>query len=87
MTHPDPTSAGAPEGMSADDVEGRSELASCLGKEVWPADASRLLAKASESNAPEKVLRQLRSLPAGRQFQNASDVWQALHGGVEQHRF
>jgi hypothetical protein len=83
----DPTTAGTPTGMSEGDVEGRAELSSYLGKEVWPADADTLRAKAAEANAPDHILGRLRSLPGGRQFQNVSDVWRALSGGTEQQRF
>lgn len=87
MATDDPTSAGTPIGMSGGDVEGRVDLAAALGKEIWPADAETLQAKAREGNAPDRVQNQLRSLPRGQQFANVSEVWQALHGGVEQQRF
>jgi hypothetical protein len=83
----DPTTAGTPTGMSEGDVEGRAELASYLGKEVWPASAETLQAKAREGNAPDRIQGQLQSLPSDRQFETVSQVWQALHGGVEQQRF
>ena len=86
-TNADPTTAGSPAGMSDSDVQGRADLASYLGKEVWPADAETLRAKAREANAPDRVQGQLKSLPSGQRFANVSEVWQALHGGVEQQRF
>ena len=87
MAANDPTSAGTPDGMSGGDVAGRPELAGYLGKEIWPADADALKQKAREANAPDHVQGQLSSLPAGQTFANISEVWQALHGGVEAHRF
>ena len=78
---------GVPDGMTEDDVAARSELASYLGKECWPGDGAALLLKAAELNAPETVLNRLRELPAGREFANIQEVWAALHGGVEAHRF
>ena len=87
MADNDPTTAGTPTGMSGGDVEGRADLASYLGKEIWPADAGALQAKAREANAPGHVQGRLASLPADRQFQNVSEVWQALSGGTEQQRF
>jgi hypothetical protein len=83
----DPTSAGTPAGMSEAYVEGRADLAAYLGKEVWPADGETLQAKAREAKAPERVQGQLQTLPSGQQFENVSQVWQALHGGAEQQRF
>lgn len=87
MAANDPTSTGTPSGMSEGDVEGRAELASYLGKEVWPADGETLQAKAREGNAPDRLQAQLQSLPSGRRFENVSEVWQALSGGAEQQRF
>ena len=85
---PDGTlSGGVPDGMTEEDVELRSEIASFLGKECWPCDAEQLLVKAAEMNAPERVLNRLRDLPPGRAYENMQDVWSALQGGVEAHRF
>jgi hypothetical protein len=83
----DPTTSATPAGMSNSDVDGRAELAGYLGKEVWPADAETLQAKAREANAPDHIQGRLKSLPSGRQFQTVSEVWAALNGGVEQQRF
>lgn len=77
---------GTPEGMSAEDVTGRAELAAALGR-VWPADRDALVAVATDNNAREPVLRQLRSLPAGREFESLGEVWAALGHAVEEHRF
>jgi hypothetical protein len=86
---PDGTLAGGvPDGMTEDDIELRSEIASSLGKECWPCDAEQLLFKAAEMNATERVLNTLRELPQGRVFQNMQEVWAELSGGhVESHRF
>jgi hypothetical protein len=78
---------GVPEGMTEQDVADRSELASYLGKELWPCDGATLLEKAASMNAPETVLNRLRALPTGQAFENVQEVWTALHGGVEAHRF
>lgn len=85
---PDGTLAGGvPAGLTEADVELRSEISSFLGKECWPGGVDKLLVKAAELNAPERVLNRLRDLPAGREFENMSAVWTALAGGVESHRF
>ena len=85
---PDGTLAGGvPEGMTERDVAERSEIASYLGKECWPADRLTLLAVAADSNAPEAVLSRLRELPDGPVFRNLQEAWAKLHGGVEAHRF
>ena len=85
---PDGTLAGGvPDGMTELDVEQRSEIAGYLGKEVWPAGSHALVAKASELGAPDAVIDQLRRLPDTAVFDNLQDVWQALQGGTEAHRF
>jgi hypothetical protein len=85
---PDTTlTGGVPEGMTDEDVEGRSELAASLGKEVWPANAQILLDKAEEMNAPDRVLQRLRRLPQGREYASVGEVWATLTGAHEQRRF
>ncbi len=81
--HQPATSPGTTEG----DVERRAAIAEALGKEVWPADRDTLLSKAEESNAPDRVLSDLRRLPGGETFENVQDVARALGIGTEQQRF
>jgi hypothetical protein len=78
---------GTPDGMSGDDVEGRSELASYVGKEVYPAVREQLIGAAMDNNAPPRLVDAIRRLPSGRTFANANEVWSQLGGGTEQHRF
>ena len=78
---------GVPDGMTEQDVADRSELASYLGKECWPANRLTLLETAAGRNAPEAVLNRLRELPDGPAYRNLQEVWAKLHGGVEAHRF
>jgi len=83
----DPHQPGTPAGTDPADIERRAALAEVLGKEVWPADRDTLLAKASEADAPDGVLAQLRRLPEGQEFTNVQDVAEALGLGTEQKRF
>jgi hypothetical protein len=78
---------GVPDGMTEGDVEERSRLAAYLGKEVWPATGEQLVAVARARSAPDAVLARLGQLPAGRVFDTLQEAWQALGGGVEEHRF
>jgi hypothetical protein len=78
---------GVPDGMSEDDVERRSELASLLGR-IWPATSEQVLFVATENEAPEDILSTLRHLPPGQSFQNLQELWATISGGhVEAHRF
>jgi hypothetical protein len=83
----DPHQPATSPGTDPADVERRAALAEALGKEVWPADRDTLVHKAEESHAPDRVLDQLRRLPAGTEFSNVQQVAQALGLGTEQQRF
>jgi Protein of unknown function (DUF2795) len=83
----DPHQPGTPSGTDPADIERRAALAEVLGEEVWPADRDTLVAKASEANAPDDVLAQLRRLPEGQEFTNVQQVAEALGLGTEQQRF
>lgn len=84
---PDGTlTGGTPEGMSADDVQLRSELATYLGREIYPAVREQLIGVAMDQHAPDAVVERIKDLPSGRQFANVNDVWEALGGHVEQSR-
>ena len=84
---PDGTmTGGVPVGMTEDDVEGRSQLASYLHRSVFPAVGTVLVENAVSNEAPEAVVQQLRRLPAGREYQNVGEVWTALGGGHEEAR-
>jgi hypothetical protein len=83
----DPHQPATSPGTDQGDIERRAAIAQALGKEVWPADRDRLVAKAEESSAPDSVLGQLRRLPAGQEFTNVQDVARALGIGTEQQRF
>jgi hypothetical protein len=77
---------GTPDGMSPDDVEGRSELASFLGKDCYPIDREQVIDLVTDNNAPDRVVDLVRRLPAGQPFTNVNEIWTALGGGVEAHR-
>jgi hypothetical protein len=85
----DPTGqrhGGTPAGMSAADVEGRSELARYLGRSAFPGVGAALFQAAREAEAPERVLDRLRRLPSGREYRNVNEVWSAIGGHVETQR-
>jgi len=75
---------GHPEGITADDVEGRSELARHLTPGAFPGTGETLRAHALESHAPDSVLDQLGGAPTGREFANIGELWVALGGGHEE---
>lgn len=78
---------GTPPGMTQVDIDGRSDLARYLSRQTWPAGRETLVQLAAEQHAPDRVLQQLSGLPANERFENVSDVWTTLGGGVERGRF
>jgi hypothetical protein len=78
---------GTPEGMTRDDVEGRSRLAQYLSGAAFPATAAALRDHAAANHAPDDVRDVLDRLPYDRDYGNVNDVWTAAGGGEEQERF
>jgi hypothetical protein len=78
---------GTPPGMTADDVEGRAELATFLGKDAYPMVREQIINLAIDRSAPDRVIDLVRRLPAGREFHNVNEVWTTLGGNVETERF
>jgi hypothetical protein len=77
---------GTPDGMAPDDVEGRSELASYLGKDCYPMVRAQVIDLVIDRNAPQRVVDLVRELPSDREFTNVNDIWSALGGSVETRR-
>lgn len=78
---------GTPSGMSADDVEGRAELAGYVGKDAYPMVREQVLNLVIDNAAPDRVVSLVRNLPSGREFHNVNELWEALGGHVENRRF
>jgi hypothetical protein len=84
---PDGTvSGGTPEGMTRSDLDDRAELASLLGKEIWPADAAVIKERIREGNGPDRLRDMITGLPQGR-YENMAELWEALTGEREEQRF
>ncbi|MET8144521.1 DUF2795 domain-containing protein [Sphaerisporangium sp. NPDC005288] len=74
----DPHEPGSPEGISAREVDERSDLARWIsGTHAFPAGRDELLERAREQAAPEGVLSALRALP-DRRFENMQEVAEQL---------
>jgi hypothetical protein len=78
--------AGAPPGMTREEVDGRSELGRFIPKHALPGDRGKLVAGARELEAPDGVIAQLEQLPTGQAFATVSDVWAALGHHNEERR-
>jgi hypothetical protein len=75
----------APGSLGGDPVEARRELSRHLRRTAFPSDRDGLVREAEGQNAPEPVLRALRSLPAGEVYATAHEVWAALDGYEDVH--
>jgi hypothetical protein len=73
--------------MSNDDVEGRAEIATYLGKDHYPMVREQILDLVIDGRAPDRVIDLVRRLPSGREFHNVNQVWAAVGGPVESERF
>src|SRR3954452_1817767 len=78
---------GTPEGMTADDVEGRAELAGFIGKGAYPVVRAQLIDLVMEHNAPDRIIDLVKNLPSDRQFHNVNEIWTAAGGHVESERY
>jgi Protein of unknown function (DUF2795) len=78
---------GTPPGMTPEDVAARAELASYLGKSVYPAARDDLLVVLAERSAPDRLVQLVAGLPADERFTNVNDLAGALGLGVERKRF
>ena len=78
---------GTPAGMTDEDVEGRAEIATYLGKSSYPMVGAQILDLVIDRQAPQRVIDLVKRLPSGRQFHNVNEVWAAVGGRVESERF
>ena len=78
---------GVPQGMSAEDLEGRAELAGYIGKAAYPLVRAQVIDLVMDGEAPQRVIDLVRNLPSDRQFANVNELWTALGGHVEADRF
>jgi hypothetical protein len=78
---------GTPTGMTPEDVEGRAELASYIGKDVYPLVRAQVIDLVVERHAPDRVIDLVKNLPSDRQFHNINQIWTAVGGHVETERY
>jgi hypothetical protein len=78
---------GTPAGMTPEDVEGRAELASYIGKDVYPLVRAQVIDLVVERHAPDRVIDLVKNLPSDRQFHNINQIWTAVGGHVETERY
>lgn len=68
----------SPEGMSHEDVELRSQVASYLDRTVFPARREALIHAAESKEAADQIVSLLNQLPADHEFHNFGEVWERL---------
>ncbi|UGY94599.1 DUF2795 domain-containing protein [Streptomyces gobiensis] len=77
---------GTPPGMTAEDVEIRTELAQHLGRSIYPARRDTVLDTLRRNHAPDRLLDLVADLPEEQEYANVQDIVRALGLGVEDHR-
>lgn len=78
---------GTPAGMTAEDVDGRAEIASYVGKDAYPMVRAQIIDLVMDRHAPDRVVDLVKRLPSDREFHNINEVWTAVGGSVESERF
>ena len=78
---------GVPPGMTAEEVQLRSELGAALPRSVFPTDESGLLSHLIDSDAPDRLRLLIRQLPSGRTYDHVGEVVRALGLHEEDRRF
>jgi hypothetical protein len=78
--------AGAPIGMTPEEVEQRSRLGRFIPMKSLPGDRAGLIAGARDLDAPDDIIGQLSALPEGERYETVSQIWQALGHHNEERR-
>ncbi|MGY1434681.1 DUF2795 domain-containing protein [Streptomyces reniochalinae] len=81
-----PRTGGTPAGMSARDVELRSEIAQHLGRHLYPTGREEVLDTLRAEHAPDRLVELAESLPADTRYANVQELVQALGLHTEAHR-
>lgn len=76
---------GAP-GMTAREVEWRSEIAQVLAPLQYPTDRGRILTFLERNHAPDNMIVAMTGLPKDRQFHNVGEIARAIGIHTEQRR-
>jgi hypothetical protein len=69
---------GSGEGMSAAEIELRSELATYIARAPYPLGREDLLALLAQNNAPDRFVEMVERLPADQAVVNLQDLWERV---------
>ncbi|GAA3582578.1 hypothetical protein GCM10022419_075310 [Nonomuraea rosea] len=86
QSYPPGHEPGTPEGITAEGVDVRSDLAKWLSDAHWPASKDELVRHAERMEAPDQVVSMVDALP-DRRYTNVAEVAKALGLGVEKRRW
>ncbi len=78
MTRPPGHEPGAPAGMTADDIDRRSEVARYLRPGRLPATGAQIRSLLADDGAPDEVLEAAAALKDERQYATAGEVVRAM---------
>ncbi|MEU7043589.1 DUF2795 domain-containing protein [Streptomyces varsoviensis] len=77
---------GVPDGMTERDVAIRSDLARHLGRGIYPADRSAVLASLREHHAPDRLVDLAERLPGSGRYENVQAIAASLGLATEHGR-
>jgi hypothetical protein len=75
---PDPREPGTPAGLTAADVELRSQLAQAARSLTFPTQRDPLVASLRDADAPAELIDRVSQLPAGRSYHRLAEVFDDL---------
>jgi|SRR3954454_24850098 hypothetical protein len=70
--------AGAPPGMTPEEVAERSNFGRFVPMDVLPGRRDEIIEGAQRMNAPDAIIDELTRLPADQEFETVSQIWAAL---------
>jgi hypothetical protein len=76
-----------PLNLSPYEIEQRSRMSRYLNRTTFPADRRELIRAAQAADAPDDVIEELRKLPSGETFENATRTWAVLDQDKIDRRF
>jgi hypothetical protein len=85
-SYPDPREPGTPDGLTAADVELRSQLAAATQRLDYPAPREAVLDCLRAADVPAELIERVSGLPAGRTYERLAEIFDDL-GLNERTRF
>jgi hypothetical protein len=79
--------AGAPDGMTPQDLDDRAALGALLGKDAWPALGETVQRRVSDSLGPDKLRDLVARLHKNKAYASLAEAWAEITGEPLERRF